>query len=230
MRHAGNVVLRARVHAVATIVAALVAAALTVVGTGCGAGSSAGTTTPVNLDDVAGAPGVRGVTLATPVQTPETVLTDTAGHPFNLRAATAGTLTLVFFGYTHCPDICPTTMADLATALRQVTPPDREKVRVIFVATDPDRDTGPVVRRWLDQFDPSFIGLIGTSAEVNSLAGTLDVPVEAPERQPDGSWIVTHGSQVTAFSPDGTARVAYLTGTTVADYAHDIPLLLRGEH
>jgi protein SCO1/2 len=55
------------------------------------------------------------------------------------------------------------------------------------------------------------------------------VPLEPPQRQPDGSWTVTHGSQVTAFGLDGTARVAYLAGTTVADYAHDIPLLLRGQ-
>ncbi|EFC80730.1 electron transport protein SCO1/SenC [Parafrankia sp. EUN1f] len=196
------------------------------------AGCGAGTDTPgtvVDLSQVEGAAGVRGITLATPMPKPTTALTDTAGKPFDLRAATAGKLTLVFFGFTNCPDICPTTMADLAAARSLLGAADQAQLRVVFVATDPARDTPAAVRRWLGQFDSSFIGVTGTWDDVAHLADQLGVPVQAPRQGSDGSWTVTHGSQVTAFSPDGVARVAYQAGTSVEDYAHDIPLLLRGE-
>ncbi|MEX5632501.1 SCO family protein [Parafrankia sp. FMc2] len=168
--------------------------------------------------------------LTTPVPKPTTALTDIVGNPFDLRAATAGKVTLVFFGFTSCPDICPTTMADLAAARSLLTPAQREDLRVVFVATDPERDTPAAVRRWLGQFDASFLGVTGTWDDVAGLADQLDVPLAPPRQDPDGARVVPHGSQVTAFGPDGVARVAYQAGTTVADYAHDIPLLIRGEH
>jgi protein SCO1/2 len=184
---------------------------------------------PVNLDEVAGAAGVRAVRLAEPLAKPDVPLVDTAGEPYDVRARTAGRLVLMFFGFTRCSNVCPTTMADLAAALGLVDPAVADQVVVVFVTGDPDHDTGPVTRRWLDQFDSSFVGLSDSFDAVSAYAAKLGVRLEPARTNPDGSVVVGHSSQVTAFGPDGVAHVVYEAGTTVADYAHDIPLLVRGE-
>jgi SCO1/SenC len=102
-----------------------------------------------------------GTVLHVPYHAPATELTDTAGKPFSLADSTDKRLTLVFFGYTHCPDECPTTMSTLASAMLQLDDSDRQDVQVVFVTTDPARDTGPVIRRWLDHFSSSFVGVAG---------------------------------------------------------------------
>ncbi len=218
---------RLPVHMYTAVAGVLIAVLLAGCGASAGAGRRAGG--PVNLDDVAGAAGIRGVGLEHPVDKPDIRLTDTGGRPYDFRQATAGRLTLLFFGYSHCPDICPTTMADIAAALGALPGADRSKVSVVFVTSDPDRDTGAVLHTWLAQFDPSFVGLTGSFDVIAGYAGQLGIELESPRRQADGSVTVTHGTQVTAFSPDGTAHVVYLAGTKVADYAHDIPLLIAGQ-
>ena len=202
-------------------------AVLVMVVTGC-AGSSGASPSVVSLDDASKAPGVRGVELATPLPEPDIRLTDTAGEPYDLKASTARKLTFVYFGYTHCPDVCPTTVVDIARALDLVPAADRARVAMVFITTDPDRDTGPVIRSWLDQFDPSFVGLRGPWKQVAGYAEQLGVPLAPPVRQSDGTVTVDHGAQVTAFNPDGIARTIYLANTQIEDYAHDIPLLLDG--
>ncbi|SNQ50721.1 conserved hypothetical protein [Frankia canadensis] len=152
-------------------------------------------------------------------------LTDVNGAPFDLRARTKGKITMLFFGYTNCPDVCPTTMADLAAALSEVKPDVRRQIAVVFVTTDPDRDTGPVLTRWLRQFDASFIGVRGSFDQIQADAESLGVPLEKPEVQADGSIQVAHGSQVIVFSRDDRVRVLYLAGTSVQNYIDDLPTL-----
>lgn len=206
--------MRAASPRVAAVLTAGLAGALLVAG--C---SSGGATKTASL---------RATGLPAPVATPVARLTDTSGKPYDLRARTAGKLTLMYFGYTHCPDVCPTTVADMAAALGMVSPAVRAKTSVVFITTDPARDTPPVLRRWLSQFDPGFVGLTGSVSAITSVADALGVPIEAPQRQSDGSFTVTHGAQVFAFGPDGRAHYVYLAGTQVTDYAHDLPLLLDG--
>jgi protein SCO1/2 len=204
--------------------AALAACAL--LAAGCGS-SSAASKDAVQVSGGGSAPGgLRGVAPASPLPKPDLKLTDVRGKPYDLRERTAGKVTLLFFGYTNCPDVCPTTMADIAAAL-QMAPQVRSRVSVVFVTTDPQRDTGDKLYRWLRGFDPSFVGLRGTLAQVTSAAKVSGVPLEAPERQPNGIWTVAHGTQVNAFTRDNLAHVLYLGGTTVDDYAHDLPILVR---
>ncbi|CAO5231111.1 SCO family protein [Frankia sp. AgKG'84/4] len=169
--------------------------------------------------------GLHGTVPAERTAKPALNLTDVNGAPFDLRARTKGKITLVFFGYTMCPDVCPTTMADLAAALSEVKPDVRAQISVVFVTTDPDRDTGPVLTRWLRQFDSSFIGVRGTFERIQAGADALGVPLSRPEVQADGSVLVTHGSQVIAFSRDSRVRALYLAGTSVQDYIDDLPKL-----
>ena len=111
----------AGVAAIALIVAALA---------GCG-GSATGSGLPNPM-------GVQGTLQEPPTPKPDFTLTDTAGRPYNLAAQTAGDVTLLYFGYTHCPDVCPTTMADLALGLNKVSAAVRSHVKVVFVTTDPN--------------------------------------------------------------------------------------------
>nr|WP_131769838.1 SCO family protein [Candidatus Protofrankia californiensis] len=213
------------------VVALLAGILLAVPVAGCGSPETTGRRAgggPVHLDDLQGAAGVRGVALQNPLGKPDIRLTGTDGRSYDFRAATAGRLTLLFFGYTHCPDICPTTMADIAAALGVLPAADRAKVSVVFVTSDPQRDTAAVLGAWLAHFDPSFIGLTGSFELIAGYADQLGVTLERSRQQPDGSVTVSHGTQVTAFSPDGIAHVVYLAGTKVVDYAHDIPLLIAG--
>ncbi|GAA1957867.1 SCO family protein [Catenulispora subtropica] len=167
----------------------------------------------------------KGTELGIPTPIPPVTLTDTDGKAYDLKAHAAGKVTLVYFGYTHCPDECPTAMADVAAALR-LTPADkRAKVQVVFVTTDPERDTGPVIKDWLGKFDPSFVGLTGTVDQVDNAAKLAATPVEPPKKKADGSVEVDHGTQINAFGPDGVAHVVWLAGVTPKDIAHDIALL-----
>lgn len=178
--------------------------------------------------------GLRGRPLPEPIPRPDFTLTDTHGEPFRFRAETEGRVALLFFGYTHCPDVCPIHMANIAAVLGDLGARARNQVRVVFVTTDPERDTPERLRAWLDRFDPGFIGLRGTRAEVDSIQAALNLPASVvqplPERWPDSEdgYLVGHAAQVLAFGTDGPARLAYPFGTRQADWAHDLPRLIAG--
>jgi protein SCO1/2 len=168
-----------------------------------------------------------GAVLPQPYHVPATPLTDTNGRAFSLADSTHHRLTLVFFGYTHCPDECPTTMATLASAMLQLDPTDRRNVQVVFVTTDPARDTGPVIRHWLDHFSSSFVGLTGPLHTIKKVAMDVGVPVEKGRRLPSGGYDVTHGTQVLGVDGKNTVPVVWTLGTTAPEFAHDIHQLLH---
>jgi protein SCO1/2 len=159
---------------------------------------------------------------------PSFTLTDTAGRPFSFAAHARGKLTYLYFGYTHCPDACPTTMSDLAAALHRQPRSVRRRVEVVFVSVDPNRDTRHVLRSWLDHFDRRFVGLTGSVRAVDAAERAAGVPVPPPGRHRGPSYGVAHASLVLPYSPDGRAHVVYTQGFRTADYAHDMPLLLDG--
>jgi protein SCO1/2 len=167
-----------------------------------------------------------GAVLPRPYHAPTTELTDTDGHAFSLADSTDKRLTLVFFGYTHCPDECPATMAALASAVLQLDDDDRSNVDVVFVTTDPARDTGPVLRDWLDHFSSSFVGLTAPLPTIKKVAGDVGVPVEKGRRLPSGGYDVTHGTQVLAVDGKDEVPVVWTLGTTAPEFAHDIHQLL----
>jgi protein SCO1/2 len=158
---------------------------------------------------------------------PSFTLTDTAGRPFRFGRATGGKLTYLYFGYTHCPDACPTTMADLASALHEQTPAIRRQVEVVFVTVDPRRDTRGVLRAWLNHFDRSFVGLTGSQTAIDAAERAAGLPLAPPEKVKGSHYSVAHSTFLFPFSPDGVAHVVYVQGFHSADYAHDMQLLLR---
>jgi protein SCO1/2 len=171
-------------------------------------------------------PELHGTRITTPLREPDLTLTGTSGRPVNLIKTTAGRLTLVYFGYTHCPDVCPTTMADLAAALRKLPPAQRARIAVVFITTDPWRDTPKVIKSWLASFDSSFIGLTGDYAKIQAAAKPLGIPLERPSST-TGDYEVTHGAEVLPFGTDHRAHFIYTAGVSAADWAADLPKLLR---
>ncbi len=209
---------RSRSRGVAALAGALLLS-LSVLLTAC-AGSSSGRQT-------AGA-GLHAATLDLPIAKPALTLTDTSGHPYDLGARTKNRLTLLYFGYTHCPDECPTTMADIAIALKQLAAV-RTRTTVVFVTTDPARDSPAVLKKWLAHYPGvGFVGLTGPIKTIYAAAEKVGVPLEVPHRDAHGTYVVNHGTQVLAFGTDGEAHAVFTAQTTSDDYAHDLPLLLQG--
>lgn len=174
----------------------------------------------------------QGTTLPTPYSPPAVTLTDTSGQPYDVQAHLRGAAALIFFGYTHCPDVCPTVMADAATALRALPTDVRARTRVVFVSSDPHRDTPAVLRDFLGAFDfgsgTQVAGLTGDYATITSFATAFGIPLEAPVITA-GSYEVGHGARLTGVTPAGKAPVSWLPGDgdqLVTQLKHDVPLLL----
>ena len=174
--------------------------------------------------------GLAGPTLTQAIPKPDFTLTATDGSPFNFRQQTEGKITLLFFGYTHCPDVCPVHLANIAAALQTLGPEVQRKVEVVFVTTDPDRDTPEVIRSWLNKFNPGFVGLRGSLAEVNAIQRGLKLGEASREPQltpADTGYSVGHAALVLAFTPDDSAHVVYPFGVRQADWAKDLELLSK---
>ncbi|GAA2133905.1 SCO family protein [Kitasatospora kazusensis] len=196
--------------------------------TACGSGGSGSDGTLTVTRETSNSP-YQGTTLTKHFDKPDLVLPDTSGQPFDLRKQTDGHPTLLFFGYTSCPDVCPTTMGDIGVAMSKLPPEDQKKIDVVFVSTDPVRDTPKVLRTWLDSFGKSFTGLTGDLEKVKAAAKTLGVMVEDPVVNKDGTVTSTHGAQVLAYLPgDDKAHLLYLSNSSVDTYAHDLALLAKG--
>ncbi|MFJ5230114.1 SCO family protein [Kitasatospora sp. NPDC088391] len=171
----------------------------------------------------------QGTVLNKHFDKPDLVLDDTSGQPYDLRARTAGRTVLLFFGYTSCPDVCPTTMGDIGVAMSKLTAEQRQKLDIVFVSTDPQRDTPQVLRTWLDSMGKDFVGLTGDLAKVKAAAKPLGILVEDPVVDAKGAVTSTHGAQVLAFLPaDDKAHLLYMSGTATGVYQHDLALLADG--
>ncbi len=199
---------------------ALTAAAIGLCAVGCGSKhhATASTTTQAKA--------LRGLIPSPLPQKPGFTLTDTAGHRFPLKTRTRGKLVYLYFGYTHCPDVCPLTMATLAAALRRQPVEVSRRIDVVFVTVDPHRDTPAVLRAWLARYGQEFIGLTGTQAQIDAAEEAAGVPLAPAEKQKGLNYSVSHSSLVLAYSPDNRAHVLYSQGFAAGDYAHDMPLLL----
>ena len=183
---------------------------------GCGGAGEAGT----------GSAAFSGQRLDPPFEVLGTPLTDTEGDPYSLTRDTDKPLTLVFFGYTHCPDICGIVMGNLAVAMTRLSAADRARVDVVYVTTDPARDTEQVLARYLDRLDPRFIGLTGRLRDIVDVALPLGVGITAGEKLPSGGYDITHGTTVTAIDASDRAPVYWHSETSAAQYAADLHQLL----
>jgi protein SCO1/2 len=164
-----------------------------------------------------------GIDLPEPYQRPTFTLTDTAGESYDFAAETGGRPTLLFFGYTQCPDVCPATMADVAVALRKTDPALAEQVQVVFVTTDPATDEPAVLGEYLDRFDADlptqFVGLTGDQDLIDQAQLAAGVPLA----EDDGRM---HSSLLLLYGTDDEAPVAFDTGNTPQDIAADLDAVI----
>ncbi|HKT31404.1 MAG TPA: SCO family protein [Gammaproteobacteria bacterium] len=171
---------------------------------------------------------------------PQWQLTNVSGHLPDLRfnltndlgqpvtaAAYRGKVAMLYFGYTHCPDVCPLTLAHLHQVLQKLGPA-ADGVQFLFVTVDPERDTPAVLRRYVAAFDPHIAGLTGTQDQIAALAKRYRAfyKRETPQA-PSGSYAVSHSSAIYIFDRDGRARLLETPGDPQAAVVHDLKLLLE---
>jgi protein SCO1 len=183
---------------------------------------------PEGAQSAIGGEAYRGVVLGTPLSRPAFTFPAADGKPFDFQRETDGRVALVFFGYTHCPDVCPLHMANIAAVMRRMSWEERNAIKVIFVTTDPARDTPERIRAWLANFDDSFVGVRGPIDQVDALMVSLGMrPSQRDTTADSATYLVGHGAQVIAFGRDGPARLEYPFGIRQEDWAHDLPKLVR---
>ena len=204
----------------------LVALALTLAAGACGGSSSP------SASSSSSPPLLHGAIPSEHSPRPSFTLVDTSGKTYDFAAQTRNKVTMLYFGYTHCPDECPTSMADLAQALRRVPADVARQVVVVFVSTDPWRDTKPVLRRWLDRFSPSFIGLTGSPTQIAGAEVRMGMPISrrvpAKKSYGAGRYSVDHFAAVMAYGRDNRLATLYPSGVAPGDIAADMSALVKG--
>lgn len=153
-------------------------------------------------------------------------LTDHDGRPRSV-ADFRGKVVLLFFGFTHCPDVCPRTMADMARVVDKLGL-DGQRVQGLFVTVDPARDTPQVLANYVTAFHPSFLGLYGDPDATASLAQEFKFFHDAQAADAQGHYMVTHGSAIYVYDPQGRLHLLMGAERTVDTMAADVARLLRG--
>lgn len=153
-------------------------------------------------------------------------LIDQDGQPFRLDDF-KGDVVLLYFGYTFCPSFCPTTMAEMQQ-VKQALGDDANRVAVVMVTVDPDRDTPERLKQWMSFFDPGFIGLSGTEDQLRPILREYGVTAIRGTPEPGQDYyLVDHSTQLYGIDPDGSLRLTWPYGTPPDDIADDVRHLLH---
>ena len=152
-------------------------------------------------------------------------LADHNGQPKSLKDF-AGKVVVLFFGYTHCPDVCPTTMAELAE-IKKLLGEDGAKLQAVFVTIDPERDTPAVLKAYMGNFDPAFLALAPTPPQLAALAKDYKIYYKKVEGKTDTSYTMDHSAGSYVYDTQGKLRLFTRYGTGPKPLADDIRMLLR---
>lgn len=156
---------------------------------------------------------------------PELKLAGTDGKPLNL-ARFRGRVVLLAFGFSHCPEVCPTTLSKLAGAHKKLGA-DAADVQVVYVTVDPERDNAAQMRKFLGSFDPTFIGGVGTRAEIDAAQKSYGVS-STKKVFASGGYVIAHSSSIYMIDRVGRLAAVMPYAHTVDDFVHDLKILLRG--
>ncbi len=156
------------------------------------------------------------------IAAPPLRLTDSTGRPFDL-ATLRGTAAIVYFGYTHCPDVCPATIG----VLNRVLATSGRPVRMVFVTVDPERDTVAALADYLDYLDPAYIALTGSATEIRSAAAAWGVSYARVESTVAAGYAMAHTADTFLVGPDGRLLVRYPFGTEAGAIVADLDRLSR---
>jgi protein SCO1/2 len=174
-----------------------------------------------------GSPEFRGVEMPTPIPIADFTLTAHNGQEVSLSDF-RDKITLLYFGYTYCPDICPGTLAELARAMDALDSKDREGVQVIMVTVDPTRDSPEVLADYLAHFNPSFLGLTGSEDEIATAAEAVGIFYETQVGTIDSGYLVDHTASIFLVDRDGNLKLIFKFGTSAEDIAVDLERLAAG--
>ena len=154
-------------------------------------------------------------------------LNDQDGKPRTL-ADFKGKVVVIFFGYTHCPDVCPTTMSEMAAVMKQLGA-DADRVQVLFVTLDPERDTPALLKQYVPAFDPRFIALSGDQDATAKVAKEFRVFYQKVPGKDAGSYTMDHTAASYVFDPQGRVRLFVRHGQGPEPIAQDLKILLSGK-
>ncbi len=168
----------------------------------------------------------RGTVYNPPLPAVDFSLLQSDGRTFRLSEQ-RGKVVLIYFGYTFCPDACPTTLHDLSQALQKLDEKQRERVVVVFISVDPARDTPEHVQEYVHRFSPSFIGLSGSEAQLWPIWNAYGVVAKTQTTNSAAGYLIAHTAHVFLIDPNGFLRILFPFGTPPEDIAHDLVLILR---
>jgi protein SCO1/2 len=168
----------------------------------------------------------HGIVSQSPPHAADFTLTSHTGRPVSLGDF-QGKLVLLYFGYTFCPGICPTTLAEVAQALQTLGPKETEKVQVLMISVDPERDTPARLAGYLAHFSASFLGLTGTPDEIATAAASYGIYYKKYEGTPENGYVVDHTSMVIVVDEKGFVQLLFPFGTPAQAMADDLAALLH---
>lgn len=151
-------------------------------------------------------------------------LTDHTGKPTQLSDF-KGKVVALFFGYTHCPDVCPTTMSELANAMKKLGA-NSDQIQVLFVTLDPERDTQSVLAQYVPSFDKRFIGLYGSPDQIANVASNFKIFYSKQQEQGQSGYTIDHSAGVYVFDKQGKIRIYLKYGQKPQEIADDLSKLL----
>ena len=175
-----------------------------------------------------GGPSFKGKVQNPVKPAPEFTLTNQDGQPFHI-ADTRGKIALLYFGYTYCPDICPTTLGDLKRVYNELGA-DADRVEVIFATVDPERDSAARLKMYLSFFNTKFVGLTGTLDEMQKVYQDYNIVVQKTKAEGSAAgYLVSHTSSVFLIDQAGNLRLAYDHGVIPEDVISDVRTLIKQE-
>jgi protein SCO1/2 len=167
----------------------------------------------------------HGVVMQSPRVAEDFTLPTSTGEKMSLSDF-RGKYVVLFFGYTYCPDVCPTTLSDLQQMLKTLGAERADEVQVVMVSVDPERDTPEQLASYLNFFDPSYIGMTGTVEEIQPVASQFGVFFERQPGSENTDYLVDHTSAVTVIDPEGYVRVIFTYGVKGAEMASDLAYIM----
>lgn len=168
---------------------------------------------------------LNGSPINPPQPAPDFILPDTSGNMFQLSAH-SGSVVLIFFGYTTCPDVCPATLANLRNVKSALGSAGTD-LQVVFITVDPERDTKEKMLAYLQQFDSSFVGLTGSADQLDPVWKSYGVYREKREGASQAGYMMDHSSQVYVIDRQGNLRLTYGFDTPADAITHDMRALLK---
>ena len=188
---------------------------------GCASSSSTTGAAAAQVKQIGPTSAYNGFVLTKAYALPSGTFTSTDGGSTTIKAPAKGDLTLVFYGFTHCTDDCPTTVADVSAAWRGLPAAEQKRITFDLITTDPWRDTTSVMKTWLGRFElPSSQGLTASWDVIHDSGSTVGVDVEKPTSFA-GDYQVTHGLQVLGYTSDGESRIEWLPEQLTVDQLRD---------